>query len=481
MNSESQNIEYKESWHDDYLKWICGFANAQGGTLYVGIDDNGGSVGVRDAKKLLEDLPNKIRDALGIIATVNIIQKDNIDVLEIKVPSYNVPISCKGAFYIRSGATNQKLTGLELEHFIMRKRGATWDNSPLPIFTEKDISENAIEAFKKRAVNKSRINQAVLNENTSELLKKLHLVNNGYLTNAAMLLFSDDPEIWQLGAYIKIGYFESDADLIYQDEIHGPLLEQADRAIEVLHLKYMKAMISYEGLQRVERYFVPQEALREALLNAICHKDYSSGIPIQVSVYKDKLYIANCGHLPENLTVSKLMSKHSSEPFNPQIAHVFYLAGMIESWGRGIEKICEACQNGKSNLPVYTINNRDLMVKFSAIGDWSDDTTNDTINDSGSELPTVEENCGKNERDLKSDTINGEGLKSNLKNESDLKSDPKVFELIKENSFITIQELCEKTKMSRSGIKKVLAKLKNENKIVRIGAKKNGHWEIIPK
>ena len=188
MNSESQNIEYKESWHDDYLKWICGFANAQGGTLYVGIDDNGKSVGVRDAKKLLEDLPNKIRDALGIIATVNIIQKDNIDVLEIRVPSYNVPISCKGAFYIRSGATNQKLTGLELEHFIMRKRGATWDNSPLPIFTEKDISENAIEAFKKRAVNKSRINPAVLNENTSELLKKLHLVNNGYLTNAAMLL-----------------------------------------------------------------------------------------------------------------------------------------------------------------------------------------------------------------------------------------------------------------------------------------------------
>ena len=116
---------------------------------------------------------------------------------------------------------------------------------------------------------------------------------------------------------MKIGYFETDADLLYQDEIHGSILEQIDKIVELVYLKYMRAKITYEGMQRIERYFVPEEALREALLNALCHKQYQSGVPIQISVYEDKLYIANCGHLPENWTLENLMSKHASSPYNP--------------------------------------------------------------------------------------------------------------------------------------------------------------------
>lgn len=192
-------------------------------------------------------------------------------------------------------------------------------------------------------------------------MEKLHLTHAGYLTNAAMLLFSNDPEKWQLGAFAKIGFFETNADLKYQDEIHGSLLDQVDKIIEVLHLKYMKAFITYEGMQRIERYFVPDAALREALLNALCHKNYSNGIPIQISVYEDKLYIANCGRLPENWTLEKLMGKHASAPFNPNIAKVFYLAGFIESWGRGIEKICRACEEDGVPQPEYEIEPNDIM------------------------------------------------------------------------------------------------------------------------
>ena len=84
-----------------------------------------------------------------------------------------------------------------------------------------------------------------------------------------MLLFSKDPEKWQLGAYVKIGFFETDADLLYQDEVHGSILEQIDKIVELVYLKYMKAKITYEGMQRIERYFIPEDALREALLNAL--------------------------------------------------------------------------------------------------------------------------------------------------------------------------------------------------------------------
>ena len=125
----------------------------------------------------------------------------------------------------------------------------------------------------------------MLDEPKKILMEKLHLMNGSYLTNAAMLLFSKEPEKWQLGAYIKLGYFETDADLLYQDEIHGSILEQIDKVVELVHLKYMKAKISYVGMQRIERYFVPEEALREAILNAICHKQYQSGVPVQITAY----------------------------------------------------------------------------------------------------------------------------------------------------------------------------------------------------
>ncbi len=139
-------------------------------------------------------------------------------------------------------------------------------------------------------------------------------MNGPYLTNASMLLFSKDPEKWQLGAYVKIGYFETDADLLYQNEIHGSILEQIDKIVELVYLKYMKAKITYEGMQRIERYFVPEEAL----LNALCHKQYQSGVPIQISVYEDKLYIAKLRMPAGKLDAGKPDEQTRLQPVQPQ-------------------------------------------------------------------------------------------------------------------------------------------------------------------
>ena len=219
---ESQNIEWKAKWKDEYLEWICGFANAQGGKIYIGCDDYGNVVGLPNAHKLLEDIPNKITDTMGIIVGVNLYESDDKEYIEIDVPTYPIGISCKGVYYYRSGSTRQILSGPALEAFLMRKRGVTWDNQPLPAFTMKDIDEETVKHFKQWATRKWRIDKSVLEEPKEMLLEKLHLINGSYLTNAAMLLFGKNPERWQLGSYIKIGYFETDADLLYQDEIHGP-------------------------------------------------------------------------------------------------------------------------------------------------------------------------------------------------------------------------------------------------------------------
>ena len=133
------------------------------------------------------------------------------------------------------------------------------------------------------------------------------------MKRAAVLLFHPDPEKYVTGAFVKIGYFRTDDDLLFQDEIHGHLFEQVERTMDLLLTKYLQASIGYQGLHRVEKFPFPEIALRETLLNAVAHKDYSSGIPIQISVYADKIIFWNEGTLPENWTVEELKKKHEEK------------------------------------------------------------------------------------------------------------------------------------------------------------------------
>lgn len=446
---ENQNIEWKSKWKDEYLEWICGYANAQGGKIYIGCDDDGNIVGLPNARKLLEDIPNKIRDAMGIIVGVNLLAYGGKEYIEIDVPAYPIGISCKGVYYYRSGSTRQILTGPALEAFLMRKRGATWDNLPLPAFSMADVDDGVISKFKSLAAKKGRMETSLLDEPKEVLLDKLHLKNGDYLTNAAMLLFSSNPERYQTGAYIKIGYFENDAELLYQDEIHGSILEQVDKALDIIYLKYMRAKIRYEGAQRIERYFVPEAALREALLNAICHKQYQSGIPIQISVYEDRLYVANIGSLPEDWTLENLMQKHASKPYNPNIAHVFYLAGFIESWGRGVEKICHALKADNLPLPEYTIHPGDIMIKFTAPED---------------RIVRLNKQFTDNLSDNLSDNLPDK--------------ERKTLELLLEDPGYTASQLAEKLHVSRVSVTKYLKALKQKGIVERIGSDRSGYWKI---
>ena len=347
---EQQNIEYKSAWHDDYLKWVCGFANAQGGTIFIGKDDDGKIVGVPDAKKLLEDIPNKVRDILGILVDVNLHKTDQGDYLEIVVEPYPNAISYKGQYHYRSGSTKQELKGVALDKFLLQKRGKHWDGVLIPHVSVSDLKQETFEFFKKQGAKSKRLDEISLNDTNEQLLENLKLKDGKYLKRAAILLFYTKPEKFVTGAYIKIGFFENDADLIFQDEVHGNLFEQIEKTLDLLFTKYIKAIISYEnGINRVETYEYPKDAIREALLNAIAHKDYSGGIPIQISVYKDKIMIWNEGTLPEDWTIETLLDKHSSKPYNPDIANALFRSGYIESWGRGITKMISLCK--EAGLP----------------------------------------------------------------------------------------------------------------------------------
>lgn len=302
---------------------------------------------------------------MGIIADVNLLYKGELEYLQIIVDKYPSLISFRGKCYYRSGSTMREITGKELERALLKTQGRTWDGVPLPKLSVSDLKQDAIQLFKDKAVKRGRLTKEEVSVEDAILMDNLHLIDeDGYLIRAAMLAFYKDPEKWVTGSYIKIGYFgKSDSDLVYQDEVHGPLIEQVDKTVDLVYTKYMKALIDYEGVQRIEQFMFHKDAFREILLNAIVHKDYSSCNPIQISVYEDKIYIWNDGEMPPNLdSTDKLFMKHSSKPYNPKLANIFFKSGMIEAWGRGFEKIREACVLYDGPLPEYEINEAGIMV-----------------------------------------------------------------------------------------------------------------------
>jgi len=362
--SEDQNIEFKESWRDEYLKWICGFANANGGIIVIGKDDDGKITGLKDARKLMEDIPNKVKDVLGIVVDVDLHKLKDGEYIEILIEPYPYPVNYKGQYHYRSGSTKQELKGAALDKFLLQKIGKRWDGVPVPKVSIKDLKQETFDFFRKRASKSQRINEDSLTDSTEHLLENLQLKEGEYLKRAAILLFHSIPENFVTGSYVKIGYFRTDDELLFQDEVHGNLFEQIEKTIDLLFTKYIKAEISYEGINRVEKYEYPKEAIREALLNAIAHKDYSGGVPIQISIYGDKIIFWNEGKLPEDWTIKNLLEKHASRPYNPDIANVLFRSGYIESWGRGTIKIIKECKQAGLPEPVFRYESSDIALEF---------------------------------------------------------------------------------------------------------------------
>lgn len=363
--SENQNVEYKESWRDEYLKWVCGFANANGGVLEIGKDDRGTVVGLKDPSRLLEELPNKVVSGLGIVADVDLVTEGKASFIRITVEPHPNPVSYRGAYYVRSGSTNQQLTGAALDRFLLGKQGRHWDGVPQPGLEVESCDPTAFRAFREKAAASGRAQVDEHSEDAAEILDGLRLREAGRLKRAAALLFHPDPERFVPGAFVKIGYFVTTDDLRYHDEVHGHLFGQVQQTVDLLSTKYLTAEVGYDGLQRIERYPLPLAALREALLNALVHKDYAGGAPVQIGVYDDQIIFWNPGRLPDDWTVNRLLSRHPSHPANPLLADAFFRAGYIEAWGRGIEKMLRTCREHGVPEPLLEADASGVQVSFS--------------------------------------------------------------------------------------------------------------------
>jgi len=251
--------------------------------------------------------------------------------------------------------------GATTDRFLHPDAGGSWDDLPMPQVQLADLDPQALADFRQRAATSQRLSCAVAEEGDAALVEQLQLF---HLKRAAALLFHAEPEKLVSGAYIRIGHFQRDNGLLEQHAIGGNLFVQLDRTLALLEEHLQRA--SHGGEARAPAaYPLPIAALREALVNAIVHKDYASGIPIQIRLHDDRISLWNPARLPEGWSVASLRTRHLSRPGNPDIANAFYRAGLIEAWGMGIDKLIAACRAHGIVEPLLRHEQDGLWLEFS--------------------------------------------------------------------------------------------------------------------
>ena len=361
----------------------------------------------------------------------------------------------------------------------MKKMGVSWESSAVENVTPEQLPDTSFDIFLEQARRHNRLLEEDLKLSKRELLEKLQLItDDGKLTKAAYLLFAKDPNKVAFNSFIKIGQFDG-ADILYQDEVKCSLFEQAEKSIDLIFTKYLKATITYDGPTRIETFPFAYNAIREAIYNAIVHRAYNYMNPTQIRVYYNQIVISNdAANVTEDWTEEKLFQKHKSIKYNPLIADTFYKAGYIETWGRGIQKICEACKESGNPIPHYQIDNNDFTVIFDAVEGTAKDGLiyKDNLSPGQNTWDAEHGNLKENKNFVTSKTTEKATEKATEKLSAKQKI---IINEIENNPSITQNELAKKIGIHRVSISENMTKLQNMGILKRIGGDKGGHWEII--
>ena len=341
QDGESGTVEFKERWSDpSALRELAAFANTSGGTLLVGVGDDGSIVGWQDGD--LDALANKITDSLRLHPSeLQVEEVDHERVLVVSVPEAQGPVAYRGRYYHRVGATTREIPPGELARFLTKRSGQTWDALPSGQSVEA-LSHEELQRFIRRSAD--RLPAAEPDERVEDLLHKLDLLaEDGSPSRAALLLFSGNPQAFAFSAHVRIGRFKDDITIVDETAIKGTLFDQLDGAMrqfrQYLEVRYeipedAKGQEGLEIAERREVWTYPLAALREAVVNALIHRDYAALGNIEIRVYDDQLIVSSPGGLPEGITLEELKQpRHASIQRNPRLAQTFYYAGYVERWG----------------------------------------------------------------------------------------------------------------------------------------------------
>ncbi len=372
-HGESENVEFKEQWNDHGLEALASFVNTKGGTLLIGVRDNGAVIGWTGDDRAQQTIINQIVEILRVQPSVSIQQEMKKSVLVIEVRPGTTLATCRGRYFQRVGNTTREIPAEQLGRYFIAKLGVQWD-SIADNYTLEQIDPAAVKRFLELA--KNRLPFARDDESVESLLQKLELVHDGKITRGAILLFGKNPQASFTSAQIHMGRFKDAITIIDDKILKGNLFLQVDAAVQLFQ-QYMQVRYEFDGkpdkteslsaMQRTEIWDYPITALREAVINALIHRDYfQTGAEIQIRVYDDRVVITNPGGLTGGMTVDELRQEgHRSLPRNTLLAQVFYYGELLEKWGTGTSRMITLCQNHGIPEPEFSAHPDWFSVTFS--------------------------------------------------------------------------------------------------------------------
>jgi len=340
---ESETVEFKESLDREALETTAAFANTRGGILLIGVRDDGTVRGITLGKETLREWANHIAQATHLHPQIGSLSHEGKTVAIIEVPESPLkPVPCRGRYFKRVSKSNRQMTDDDLTRAVLDKVGMTWDQVVEPRATLDDLDPEQLRRFRKLCNLKGR-RTIPDEEDDATVLVKLDLLRDGQLTRAAVLLFAKGPKRFYPSAFVKIGRFRSPTLIVDDREIYGTLFDQVDGIMGYFR-EHLQTRFEFRGEPAREVIWeYPLEALREAIINAVCHRDYLDIGHTQVRWYDEHIVFLNPGGLPAPLRLEDLKRPHRSVPRNRKVAEMCFYAGWIEQWGRGIQKMLDEC------------------------------------------------------------------------------------------------------------------------------------------
>lgn len=478
-------LELKESFNGECIETACAFANAAGGYIVIGVDDKGRASKHALRTEGLRDYENRISTATepSVAVDAEKVRFGGRDVVVLKVMENPLkPVACKGRCYIRKGSVNHQMTPAEIAECHLKSTGSSMDAVFVPDATRDELDMEAVRRYMRKAVAENRRAFAPEEDPWRALVKLGLAKSENEITRAAYLLFAKNPQQRFSQAVIHAGAFKAEGAVILDShDSRGNIQDQVEDALAFIQ-RNIRCAIVVTGKAEHDRYWeYPIEGLREALANAVCHRDYGLSNNIQVKVFEDRVVIMNPGQLPFDMSLEQLEDPdHPSRPRNKLIAQVFYDLHVIEQYGSGIRRIQNDCDRNGSPYPVLMSGNGEFCIKFLA-------RTKESLAKLGLDPAKLgfsgkEETAGNGGENMVGDLKGNpkSGLKSSPKSSLNA-TDAKIVDFIAQGGRITIPILQDVTGLTRGGVRKALRRLREADVIQRIGPARGGHWELCRK
>jgi ATP-dependent DNA helicase RecG len=353
---ESETVEFKESFDREVVVSAGALANTRGGTIFIGITDRGNVVGTLIGTESFKEWANTISQSTEprIIPEIEELSREGRAVAAIHIRENPLkPVSVRGRCYRRVGASNRAMQPHEIAEMHLQSVGSSWDLTPAPNTTFADLDATKITDYIRKANETGRRNIAE-DESPQTVLQKIGLLHGNTPTWAALLLFGKDPQRFLSQATIHCGLFDADGISVLDDRmVRGTIIEQVNDAIEFVRKNIRVAFVMTGEPERKQVWDYPVEALREAIINGACHRDYTISSAVEIRILSDSLKIWSPGRLATGITLPELLTPHASVLRNKGIAQVLYDIGWIERWGGGIQKMRSASETAGIPEPVF--------------------------------------------------------------------------------------------------------------------------------